>query len=474
MAEPRVGLVSAAGYVPRYRLSGAVAAAVWGAAAAGERAVANYDEDALTLAVEAALDALADRDPRQVGACLFASTSAPYLEKSNATVLAAAVDLPPALLTADLGGSLRCATSALRLALDAVRAGTVAEALVAAGEVRAVAPGSEWELLVGDAAGAVVVGTGALLATFEGAYSVSHEFVDFWRTDGDRYVQAWPDMTFIRSQGLDPHVREAVDGVLRVTGLKREDIARAVIFAPDARTQAALVRQLGFERAAGEPLMARVGSAGAAACLLELAWVLEHAGPHELVLVVSYGNGAEALLFRTTEAVAAWRPARPLAAQLGAARPLPHYGKWLRFRRHVETELLRAFASAPALVREERQNLRLWAQRCEACGTVAYPRRHLCGQCGSSRLREHKLARRGRVFTFTRDHLVPTPDPPTVMAVVDLEGGGRFYAQVTDCDPGAVAVDMPVELTFRRLHEGEGYPVYFWKFRPVAGGPPGS
>lgn len=474
MAEPRVGLVSAAAYVPRYRLTAGVAGTVWGTEAAGERAVANYDEDALTLAVEAGLSALGDRDRTPVGACFFASTSAPYLEKSNATVLAAAVDLPTELLTADVGGSLRCATSALRLALAAVRAGTAAQALVAAGEVRVVAPGSEWELLVGDGAGAVLVGTEDLLATFEGAWSVSHEFVDFWRTEGDRYVQALPDMTFIRSQGLDPHVREAVEGVLRVTGLKRDEIARVALFAPDARTQAALVRQLGFERAAGEPLMGRVGSAGAAACLLELAWALEQARPHEHVLVVSYGNGAEALVFRTTEAVATWRPPRPLAAQLAAARPLRHYGKFLRFRRHVETEILRAFASAPALVREERQNLRLWAQRCEACGTVAYPRRHLCGQCGSPRLREHKLRRRGRIFTFTRDHLVPTPDPPTVMAAVDLDGGGRFYAQVTDCDPATVAVDMPVELTFRRLHEGEGYPVYFWKFRPVAEDPRGA
>ncbi|MBI4635111.1 MAG: OB-fold domain-containing protein, partial [Candidatus Rokubacteria bacterium] len=65
-----------------------------------------------------------------------------------------------------------------------------------------------------------------------------------------------------------------------------------------------------------------------------------------------------------------------------------------------------------------------------------------------------------------KDHLVPSPDPPTVMVAADLEGGGRFYAQLTDCDPSAVDFDMPVELTFRRIHEGEDYVNYFWKFRP--------
>ena len=74
---------------------------------------------------------------------------------------------------------------------------------------------------------------------------------------------------------------------------------------------------------------------------------------------------------------------------------------------------------------------------------------------------------RGKVFTFTKDHLVPNPDPPTVMVSADLEGGGRFYAQLTECDPAAVGFEMPVELCFRRIHEGEGLINYFWKFRPA-------
>jgi uncharacterized OB-fold protein len=121
--------------------------------------------------------------------------------------------------------------------------------------------------------------------------------------------------------------------------------------------------------------------------------------------------------------------------------------------------------------REERQDLRLYGQRCRACGAVQYPRRHVCWQCGGKKLGEHRLSRRGRVFTFTKDHLVPSPDPPTVMVAADLEGGGRFYTQLTDGDPDAVTFDLPVELTFRRFHEGAGLANYFfWKFRPLLGG----
>src|SRR5215510_8605500 len=106
-----LGIVSAGGYVPRYRLTAKTLGAVWGAGGAGERAVANYDEDSLTMAVEASLNAIHGRDARGVGACFLASASAPYAEKSSAAILATVMDLPPAVLTADIGGSLRCGRS---------------------------------------------------------------------------------------------------------------------------------------------------------------------------------------------------------------------------------------------------------------------------------------------------------------------------------------------------------------------------
>lgn len=463
-----IGLVSVGGYVPRYRLSGKLLAQVWGSGG-GERAVANYDEDALTMGCEAALNALAGRDPARIGACFFASTSAPYLEKSNATLLATAADLPVELLTADMGGALRAGTTALRLALDSVRAGSAAQALVVASDMRPVAPGSELEALLGDGAGAALVGSEGVIASFEGAFTVSHEFTDVWRREADRYVQSLPDMTFVKAYGLDKHIPEAVDGLLRTTGRKKEDISKLVLYGPDARMHTALARQLKFPEAAlpKEPPIARAGNTGAASCLLGLAAALEEARPHDQILVVSYGNGAEALLFEATEAVASYRSARPVGVQLAAGVPLAHYGKFLQFRRHVETEIIRAFSSVPTMVREERQNFRLYGQKCRDCGAVSYPRRHLCWKCSSSQLDDHKISRRGRVFTFTKDHLVPNPDPPTVMVSADLEGGGRFFAQLTDCDPAAVGFEMPVELTFRRIHEGEDYVNYFWKFRPA-------
>jgi hydroxymethylglutaryl-CoA synthase len=373
------------------------------------------------------------------------------------------------VMTADLGGSLRCGTTALRLALDTVRAGSAAQALVTAADMRPAAPGTAEELQLGDGAAAAIVGSDDVIATYEGGYTASREFSDVWRVQGDRYLNVLPDMTFVKGYGLDRHIPEAVEGALRGTGRKREDIAKLVLYAPDARTHATLVRQLKFPDSAmpREPVIGRAGNTGSASGLLGLAAALEECKPGDQILVVSYGSGAEALLFQCTDRLVRASIHRPVSAQLTAGRPLAHYGKLLNFRRHVETEVIRAFTSVPTMVREEKQDLRLYGQKCADCGAVSYPRRQLCWQCSSKNLVDHKISRHGSVFTFTKDHLVPNPDPPTVMVSADLEGGGRFYGQLTDCDPAAVDFAMPVELCFRRIHEGEGLINYFWKFRPV-------
>ncbi len=464
-----VGLLSIGAYIPRYRLSGASVGQIWGGGGGGARSVANYDEDSLTMAVEAALAALDGKDPAAVGACLFASTTPPYAEKSSATLLAAVADLRAEILTADLGGSLRCGTTALGMALDLVKAGSASQVLVAAADMRLAAPGTELETVLGDGAAALVVGTGEAIATFEGAFTVSHEFTDVWRNPGDRYLRMG-DPTFTRAYGLEKHLPEAVDGLLKRLGLARQDVAKVVYYAPDVRLHAALARQLRLPETTllKEPVIARAGNTGSAAPLLELALALEQVRPGDRILVVSYGNGAEALSFRATERIAQASWSRGVSAQLALGRPLSHYGKFLLFRRHVETEVVKAFSSLPAMAREERQNFRLYGQKCADCGAVSYPRRYLCWKCSSRNLADYKLARRGRVFTFTKDHLVPNPDPPTIMVAADLEGGGRFYTQLTDCDPAQVAFEMPVELTFRRFHEGEDLVNYFWKFRPAS------
>ncbi len=81
-------------------------------------------------------------------------------------------------------------------------------------------------------------------------------------------------------------------------------------------------------------------------------------------------------------------------------------------------------------------------------------------------MEEHKLEKKGMVYTFTKDYVFLTPDPPGMMVVVDLDGGGRLYGQMTDCSEDQISIDLPVELTYRKWHEALGICHYFWKCRP--------
>src|ERR1700691_6373798 len=134
----------------------------WGAPAMpGCKAVVNFDEDSLTMAQSAVWPLLQSGG---VEALAFASTTAPYWQRSAASLIAAACDLPAQTATADFGGSLRSGTTALRASLDAVAAGSVRTALVTAAGWRAGEPESAEEMLFGDAAAAVCVGSEGLTA----------------------------------------------------------------------------------------------------------------------------------------------------------------------------------------------------------------------------------------------------------------------------------------------------------------------
>src|SRR5437016_1848315 len=143
-----VGITSYGAYVPMLRMPLAI---IGGGKPGGpEKAVANWDEDSVTMAVAAAIDCLRGIDRSGVDGVLFASTSYPFKEKQAAAIVARALDLRRDVLTADVGDSLRAGTTALRVSVDAVKAGSARRLLVVAGETRMAAPRSAMEANLGD------------------------------------------------------------------------------------------------------------------------------------------------------------------------------------------------------------------------------------------------------------------------------------------------------------------------------------
>jgi uncharacterized OB-fold protein len=267
-------------------------------------------------------------------------------------------------------------------------------------------------------------------------------------------------------------VREAVRGLLAKTNAKPKDFAKLVLYGPDARSHATVVRELGFEPTqAQDPLFGKLGSAGAAFTPLLLAAALGGARAGERVLVVAYGDGAEAFVLETTPVVERLEGRRGVAWHLARRADLPSYDMYLRFRQLLATEHDRragAGISATKHFRDRDDDLTLAGQRCRRCGCVQYPRQRVCFRCHTrdefDRVRLSDKV--GSVKSFTFDNFAGSPNPPLVATVTDVEGA-RLYLQMTDANPREVKLDMPVELTFRKMHDAGGTPNYYWKCTPV-------
>jgi hydroxymethylglutaryl-CoA synthase len=472
------GIISYGAYIPLWRLSRDAIAGAWqSGSTGGERSVANNDEDTITTATEAAIDCLAGWQREKVDGLYFASTTSPYKEKECSTLAAIAADLRADIITADFGNSLRAATQAFRAAVDAVISGSASQVVVTAADCRTGHPRSNFEQIFGDAAAALLIGNTAKPAVVvEGSYSISNELYDVWRLDKDMYVRSWEDR-FIIEHGYIENMEKAIAGLLREKALSVKDITRAVLYAPTARAQQGLARRLGLDTKTQlqDLLISNVGIAGCAHALLMLVAALEEAKAGDRILVGSYGSGCDAFLLSVTEEIEKLKSSRRgVKGHLSSRRPLSSYAKYLSYRGLLEPqpgEPFRLFPAATSSWRERNWAIRMHASKCRNCGTVTFPIERVCYNCRSKdNFDEVRLSdRRGKVFTFTLDNLAGRSDDPTIPQIgveFDYENT-RTYLPMTDCDPGEVKVDMPVEMTFRRLYEGAGMYNYFWKCRPI-------
>ncbi len=242
-----IGITAYGAYIPFYRLSRESIARAWGGfAAAGERSVANFDEDSLTMAVEAAIDCMNVMERSLLDGLYFASTTSPYKEKQTAALIAFAADLRRTIITQDYANSLRAGTAAMRSAIDTVKAGSAKRVLVTAADCRLGAPQSTFEQNLGDGAAALILGDSEVVASIEGIYSISNEFIDLWRLEDDRFLRSWEDR-FIMTEGYEKVLPEAVLGAMRKYNLTPKDFAKAVFYAPDARSHTRMAGSLGFD-----------------------------------------------------------------------------------------------------------------------------------------------------------------------------------------------------------------------------------
>lgn len=470
------GIVSYGAHIPFYRLSrDEIAKAMGRTSMGGEKAVASYDEDSITMAISAARECIKGINKEEIDALYFASTTPPYKEKQCASVAAMALDLRADVSVADFANSLRAGTNALRAAIDAVNSKSARLVLVTAADCRLGKPGSELEQLFGDGAAALLIGNQNVAAEIEGSCTYSDEFMDQWRMEEDSYVRTW-ETRFVRQEGYTRIMQQGISQFLNKYELKPKDFTKVALYGSDSRGHRDLVRLLGFDlkTQVQDPLFDRVGNTGSAFVLMIFVAALEASKPGDRILLANYGDGCDVFSFTVSEAIEKLKERRAIDHYLAQKAMLPNYAAYQRVRQLVTSEVTlhpRDDMFVPALWRSRSDILSLHGCKCRNCGEVQFPRQRVCAYCGSKdNFEDVEFSdKKGSVFTYTIDNMTPSVNPPTVRCVVDFEGGGRTVCVMTDCEPEKVAIDMPVEMIFRKLLDVEnaGLHSYFWKCKPL-------
>ena len=472
------GILSCGAHIPIHRLSRADIGKYWEARGlSGERAVASYDEDSLTMAVAAARNCLRNSS-RKIDAVYFATTTPPYLEKQGAALIAAALSLA-GIQTLDFCNSLRAGTSAIGAALNAINSGAADTVLVCAADMRLFNPKSYYEMFCGDGAVAFLLGKEDVIAEIEWLDSYSDEIQDVWRIEGERFIRTAEDR-FVQEFGYARVVRNAVGKSLKKHNSTPNQFKKVCGNFTDPKAIGRVMAKLGFnpEEQLQAELNQGVGDTGAAMALMNAVQALESAKPGDAILVAGYGNGCDVLSIRATDRIDSLVSGRKISSQIEQRIPMSSYTKYLVWRGLVDVAqtprppLVERQPTPSAQWREVKGELVLNGTRCQQCGTPQYPPQRVCMVCKTKDKMDLYNFNRvpAKVVTFSNDYIMETLDSPVTTTVVDFEGGGRMICDMTDRKLDEVVVGMNLEMTFRKLYSVGGINNYWWKCTPVREG----
>lgn len=487
MSTSGFGILSFGACLPRARLQRAVihAANAWFAPglkglAKGERAVRNWDEDSITMGVEAARDCLGGFERSTVAQLMLASTTLPFGDRQNCGVVANALQLPSALHSMDLAGGQRAGSSALIAALQQDHPS--GHTLIVAADARKAKAASTQEMQYGDGAAALLVGHGEPLAKLLAAHSQTVDFVHQYRMHDRDHDYAWEER-WVRDEGYLTLVPRAVAAVLAKAAVDAGAVTHFCMPGTLSRIGAAVAKRCGLkDESVRDNLAAVCGDTGVAHPLLLLAAALEDAQPGDRILLAAFGEGCDALLFEVTPAIAhaaAQASARRgVQGALAARRADTNYLRYLAFNGLLDIERgMRAEPDKPTplsvLYRNRDMVQGLIGGKCRTCGTVQYPRQRYCvnPECNALDSQDDYgfAERSGTLMSYTADALTYSPDPPTYFGMVAFDGGGRMLLDFTEVEAGKIDVGLPMRMVFRIKDQDplRGFQRYFWKATPA-------
>ena len=343
------GIVGYGAYVPVYRIKAAEIARVWAEEADRiekglgilEKAVGGVDEDAATIAVEAARNAIlrSGLDPQKLGAMYVGSESHPYAVKPTATVVAEALGATPNLTAADLEFACKAGTAGIQMCLGMCAAGMIEYGMAIGSDTAQGRPGDALEYSAASGGAAFIIGPDSeSVATVEATFSFTTDTPDFWRRQGADYPSHGG--RFTGAPAYFKHVMGATKGLLEKTGMKVADFDYVVFHQPNAKFPLEAAKKLGIDAAKLKAglLTPVIGNTYSGASMLGLAAVLDEARAGNRILVTSFGSGAgsDSFAITVTDRIDAARDRAPKTQDYIAKKKYIDYATYLKFRRKLK------------------------------------------------------------------------------------------------------------------------------------------
>lgn len=293
------GIESYGTYVPKFRIKTEDVAGAWkknpkdivGSLGIAEKSVPAIDEDAVTMALEAALSVINFSGKSGIEALMVGSESHPYAVNPTSTIVGELLGIGNNYLAADLEFACKAATAGMQLTAGLISSGQIKKGLVIGTDTAQSKPHDALEYTSGAGAVAFLMGKGNVADLIDFT-SYSSDTPDFWRRDGIRYPSHAG--RFTGEPAYFAHVMGAADLLFKKTKIKPSDAAYCVFHMPNAKFPRDVARRLGFTPSQLAPslIVDSIGNPYSASSTLGLAATLDVAGPGDLIFMVSYGSGA--------------------------------------------------------------------------------------------------------------------------------------------------------------------------------------
>ncbi len=336
-----VGIIGYGVYIPRYRILAREIARLWtdgqGPLPVESKSVPGPDEDTITMAIEAARNALARGiiSAEQIRAVWVGSESHPYSVKPSGTIVAEALGTSPWISSGDWEFACKAGSEALTAGMGMVGS-RMADYMLAIGADTAQArPGDALEYTAAAGAAALLLGPAdQALATIEAALSHVNDTPDFFRR-ADRPYPVHGNR-FTGEPAYFTQVQSSTRRMLSDLGRTPQDYTYAIFHQPNAKFPQAAAKRLGFSEAQLAPglLSPKIGNTYSAAALLGLCATLDVARPGDTIFVASYGSGAgsDAYSLVVTDAILERRARAPLTAAYMSRTQVVDYAVYAKWR----------------------------------------------------------------------------------------------------------------------------------------------